>query len=81
VCGAEREDRKAGFISEGKKGAARPSSAEGAAPVYVDVYDEERQTGHPHLWTSAETPLGSFEAEAVHRVQRTADVRSGMGPY
>ena len=93
ICtrGAEREDRMAGFTHKGKKGpsvtdSAVPSRSESAAmmtppPVYVDVYTDTRETGHPHLYTSNEIPASSFEGDAVHRAARRADVKSGFGPY
>ena len=91
VRGAVREDRMMGFCPEGKKGsaakvAAAKKSEDGApgspgSPVYIDVYTEERETGHPHLYTSSAMPGGSFEGEAVHRAARTGDVRSGIGPF
>ena len=96
VAGSEREERLAGFVPTGKKGAAvappkRVGGRVGAEeegedqqvrfPVYMDVYAEEKQTGHPYLYTTSAMPNTSFEGQAVRRVAHEADVRSGMGPY
>lgn len=84
VRGANREDRMMGFSCEGKKGTAtgdKKTDETGGAPIYIDVYTDERETGHPHLYTSSGMPASSFEGAAVTRAARTGDVRSGIGPF
>ena len=86
VRGALREDRISGFVAEGKKGAASFTTQDAtpeptSPPVYVDVYTEERQTGHPHLYTTKEMGGTAFEGAAVQRAARTGAVRSGFGPF
>lgn len=85
VWGADREDRISGYIAQGKKGAAKKADGKEvdpeAAPHYVDVYGEDRQRGHPHLYGVDSIQPSAYEGAAVQRQAANADVRSAVGPF